>query len=138
MNALRVELHCQDKPQATEFPCSLQRSEGCLLVLIGKDTPLFRAKLIEFVLSNPKTVVVASACFVGTVQEFANPHKLIHQTFAETAPTPLSFNVKDASKRLGISYSHIRELIHLGQIKKLRGRISSAELNRYLNERNRR
>jgi excisionase family DNA binding protein len=135
MNGVRVDIFFPKEVTSTSFPCILQRSSGSTLTLIGQDTPILRAKLVEFLLANPTIDFVVTPCFVGRLTGCDNPHEVIRQAFGGVSPSPLSYNVKDAAKRLGISYSYIRELIDHGAIKKVKGRVSLAEIERYLEER---
>lgn len=132
MNGVRVDLIFSGKPPTLSLPCCVQRKEPSTLILIGRDTPLLRAKIVEVLLANPETQMAVSPCYFAGSADFPSPHAMVQTAFGATAPTPLSFNVKQAAARLGISYSHIRELIHLGQIKKVHGRIPESELKRYL------
>jgi len=134
MSGVRVDLIFPGAAPEVDLPCAMQTSAGVWMTLIGKDTPLLRAKLIELILANPGVDLAVSNCFLGQMPDFKNPHDLVRTAFGEVTPAPLSFNVKDASKRLGISYSHMRELIRLGDIKKVHGRVASAEIDRYLKD----
>lgn len=134
MNAVRVELLFQCQAPAVTFQDVRQISRGSTITLIGKDTPLFRAQLTELLLQHTDVDIIVSPCFCGRTKAYQNPHELVLTAFGIAVPGPLSFNVKDASKRLGVSYSHLRELIRLGRIRKVHGRIASGEIIRYLKE----
>jgi hypothetical protein len=132
MNALRIELHFpSDAPNLT-FPGALQEQAGPTMRLIAKDTPALRARLTELLLVHPDVYLVVSPCCLGQTAECPDPRELVRRVLEDAAPEPLSYNVTEAAKRLGISYSYARKLVRLGRLKKANGRISSAEMHRYL------
>lgn len=135
MNAVRIEIVFPGPAPAIAVPCVIQKVFGSALTIISPNTPTLRAHIAEIILANPDVRLVVSPCFVAQPHTSQDPHEMVRQAFEGAEPVPLSFNIKEAAKRLGISYSHIRNLIHLGCLKKVRGRISSAELERFLNNR---
>lgn len=138
MNGVRIDLIFGGNPPTLSLPCFVQRVDPSNLILIGKDTPLLRAKLIEVVLAYPEVQMAVSPCFFAKADDFQSPHAMVRAAFEGTAPMPLSFNIIGAAKRLGISYTHIRRLIRLGRIKKVKGRVTATEIARYLKEPRRR
>jgi excisionase family DNA binding protein len=54
--------------------------------------------------------------------------------FNQVSEQPLGYNMKQAARRLGISYSYIKRLVIEGRIERINGRISSKELERYTNK----
>ena len=134
MNGVRIDLMFSGNAPTVSFPCLVRRIDASILILIGNDTPLLRARLIEVLLANPEVQMAVSPCFFATVAQFRNPHEMVREAMEGAAPTPLSFSITGAAKRLGISYTQIRRLIRLGRIKKVNGRVTSAEIARYLQE----
>ncbi len=107
-----------------------QLPAAAVLSLIAEDSNLVRAKLVEFIASTPGTAisVVRSVVYGGQSKTV--------QALVETAfgaiEEPISYNMKEAARRLGISYSHIKDLVYLGRLQRENGRISTKELERFL------
>lgn len=135
MNGIRVELIFNGEVPQLSFACISQRTEASVMIVIAEDTPGLRAKLVEVLLAHPETKVAAIRCSLALPEEFRTPHELVGVLLDGIAEGPLSYNIKSAARRLGISYSYMRELIHLGRIKKVAGRISEAEIRRFLTAR---
>jgi hypothetical protein len=131
MNAIRIELVFPENAPKVEIP-GLLRSEGQTLTILGQDTPLLRATLTELCLAHPTAQMAAIPCFLGRAADFGGAHALVRCAFGQDSPA--SFNVKEAARRLGVSYSHLRKLVHLGLVKKVNGRVAAAELERYLRQ----
>lgn len=134
LNGLRIELHFSGEPPTVCFKGASQQTNGTTITLLGNDTPLLRAQVVELLLAHPHTQLGASPCFVGKPEGFTSAHDLVRQACDAVSPEPLSYNLKDAAKRLGVSYSYLRRLVYLGSIKKVRGRITATELQRYIKE----
>lgn len=108
-------------------------SGGYYLSVVGQNTPLLRAQLVELITANPGTVI--SVCRSWRDDRAQRPVRaLVDFAFSESDGQPLSYNMKEAARRLGISYSHMKQLVEVGRIRRINGRISGRELERYLNK----
>jgi hypothetical protein len=107
-------------------------NDGHYLSVVSEATPLLQAQLTEFVMSNPgcalSVVCMESATTKVRISQF------VANMFNGVSEQPLGYNMKQAARRLGISYSYIKRLVGEGRIERLNGRISAKELERYSNK----
>jgi len=126
-----VDVHTFGNVPNLALPGVMETSTPSMWTLIGEDTPLLRAKLTEFLMANPDCEFSVSQCILGWRKDLQSAQELVCHAFSKVQPPPLSYNVKNAAKRFGVSYSYMRKLIRIGEIKKVRGRVAACELERY-------
>lgn len=71
-----------------------------------------------------------------TIDEFTLRNLLVeaaHLGASQAINELSSFNMKDAAEQLGISYNTLLRRVQEGKIRPVDGRISGAEISRYLN-----
>jgi excisionase family DNA binding protein len=107
-------------------------NDGYYLSVVSEATPLLQAEITEFFTANPgcalSVVCMESASTKVRISQF------VANMFNQVSEQPLGYNMKQAARRLGISYSYIKRLVIEGRIERINGRISSKELERYTNK----
>jgi hypothetical protein len=107
-------------------------NDGYYLSVVSETTPLLQAQLTEFITSNPGCALSVICMESATTQ--VRISQFVANMFNKVSGQPLGYNMKQASRRLGISYSYIKRLVLEGRIERINGRISAKELDKYSNK----
>jgi hypothetical protein len=108
-------------------PCS----GGSIIALTSPDSPFLRQTLIEFLAARPGSAITVVPCNIND-NPYKTAHAVVAAAFREGVDYALSYNMKEAAKRLGVSYSYMKRLVRLGRIRRENGRVAAKELERYI------